>query len=617
MKSGGSLLKSEKGMFFISGKRRALIWLTGAAVSFLTCFVLESRLFLTVSVWGEPSPSGLMTRGILFTLIYGMAFEQKQTKRRIVFCTVPGFLMAVMILLGLRYSLNTHIAESWSGIFPALLILTLLFSCMMCLLLLLPSIVRKKDAGNHFFRSWLIWMAFSWCVYLPVFLAVYPGIYSYDASVQLLQLFGEMPLSTHHPLLHTFYLGVCMKAGEYLFGSYQAGMAIHSLSQSLFMTSVFSFILTRMKQRGTPTWLLGLSWLFLVTNPYLTIFSFVTTKDVLFGGFFLLTFELACDFAAAPGKFLKNPFQTVSFFLAIFFMCLFRNQGIYVYLFFAVLLLCAWSLVCKKNREKTGWGSRFILFSFSVTAAWYLFSGPIPAAAGVEKGDAREMLCVPMQQLARVYTEEPEYLTDSEKKYIETLIEPDALKNYVRVNADPVKSGFHTEVLSEDPAEFFRVWAKIGLRRPETYADSFFMGNWGYWYPCDSQYWISYILFDGAFLEEPYNILGITRNSRLPVLESWLREISLVPAFQQIPILSILLNQAFPFWLMLVTAAGVWYRKEHRGLLPLTLILGYWGTLLLGPVTSLRYALPIIYCVPLMAELFLLGRTCERQSADI
>lgn len=49
------------------------------------------------------------------------------------------------------------------------------------------------------------------------------------------------------------------------------------------------------------------------------------------------------------------------------------------------------------------------------------------------------MLCVPMQQLARMYHEVPEKLTPEEKEYIETLIDPQALSEYVRVNADPVK----------------------------------------------------------------------------------------------------------------------------------------------------------------------------------
>ena len=218
---------------------------------------------------------------------------------------------------------------------------------------------------------------------------------------------------------------------------------------------------------------------------------------------------------------------------------------------------------------------------------------------------------MPMQQLARIYHEVPEKLAPEEKEYIETLIDPQALSEYVRVNADPVKSGFHTEVMQADMGRFVRTWAEIGKRHPDIYLDSFLMGNWGYWYIGDNQYWISYILYDGAYLEDDLNILHITRNSHFQALSDWLREATLTPAFQSVPMLSVLLNQAFPFWLMLFAAGfAVWKRRAYE-ILPMMLLLGCWGTLLLGPVVSLRYALPLIYCVPRLLEM-IVGLTGKR-----
>lgn len=494
---------------------------------------------------------------------------------------------------------------------------------------------KQRAAKNLDLGTWLKWMFLSWCVYLPVFLAVYPGIYSYDASAQLLQFYGKLPLTTHHPLIHTLYLGLCMKIAGRLFHTYQAGMALYALSQSFFMSAVFSLCLCRMKARRAPRWLCVASWTFWILNPYLTVFSFVTTKDVLFGAFFLLAFDTACCLAEDPECFWrgmcqkkedldkereldkeKNPNGTGSrkevgktgdwllFFGSVFFMCLFRNQGIYVFLFF-VLAVC---LFLRKKVYRRNW---FIGASLLVAALWYVLSGPIPTAFGVGKGDAREMLCVPMQQLARIYHEVPEKLAPEEKKYIETLIDPQALSEYVRVNADPVKSGFHTEVMQADMGRFVRTWAEIGKRHPDIYLDSFLMGNWGYWYIGDNQYWISYILYDGAYLEEDLNILHITRNSHFQALSDWLREATLTPAFQSVPMLSVLLNQAFPFWLMLFAAGfAVWKRRAYE-ILPMMLLLGCWGTLLLGPVVSLRYALPLIYCVPRLLEM-IVGLTGKR-----
>ena len=59
-------------------------------------------------------------------------------------------------------------------------------------------------------------------------------------------------------------------------------------------------------------------------------------------------------------------------------------------------------------------------------------------------------------------------------------------------------------------------------------------------------------------------------------------------------------------------AAGfaVWKRRAYE-ILPMMLLLGCWGTLLLGPVVSLRYALPLIYCVPRLLEM-IVGLTGKR-----
>lgn len=351
--------------------------------------------------------------------------------------------------------------------------------------------------------------------------------------------------------------------------------------------------------------------------------------------FFLLAFDTACCLAEDPEHFWrgmcqkkedldkereldkeKNPNGTGSrkevgktgnwllFFVSVFSCACsgIRESMCSCFLF--------WQSACfyeKKCIAETGLSGASLL----VAALWYVLSGPIPTAFGVGKGDAREMLCVPMQQLARIYHEVPEKLAPEEKEYIETLIDPQALSEYVRVNADPVKSGFHTEVMQADMGRFVRTWAEIGKRHPDIYLDSFLMGNWGYWYLGDNQYWISYILYDGAYLEDDLNILHITRNSHFQALSDWLREATLTPAFQSVPMLSVLLNQAFPFWLMLFAAGfAVWKRRAYE-ILPMMLLLGCWGTLLLGPVVSLRYALPLIYCVPRLLEM-IVGLTGKR-----
>lgn len=631
-------MKEKKRMQEISG-RTVVSWLFYVIPAVISGVILCGTDFLRVPVLGSEGIFGLISWSAALSVIYVYGFSGRREigKRRIVCSSFCGLLMALMILLGIRYSLNEVITISTGRSIIAYGALTLVFAGSISGLYRFLAAVRagasegcvssrepsdasvssevQAEEKTSFVRTmvlpWTFWFLLTMIVYLPVFLAVYPGVYSYDASIQVMQLYGHQPLTTHHPLLHSLYLLVCFKTGELLFHSTQAGMAMYALSQAVFMAAVFSLLLCRMKKRGTSLWLRIVFWAFLVLNPYLTIFSFVTTKDVIYGAFFLLFFDLSVELAQKEEEFFNKKLFVLMYAAVGLFMCLFRNQGIYVYWFYGFFYLG--SLFIRKKKLKVSrdsfkkTASGFLSVLLLVSICWYGLSSPLPALMGIGKGDAREMFSVPMQQLARVWTVEPESLTEEEEAYIETLIAPSALEAYVRVNADPVKSGFCTPILKEDPGKFLSVWISAGLKNPDHYFDSFCMGNWGYWYPGESQYWINYILFDGAFMEPEHNILNIRRNTKFPALEQTLREISLTPVFDEIPVLSFLLNQAFPFWLMLTAAFWLIWRKQYRLLIPLSLILGYWGTLLLGPVTSVRYVLPILYCVPGMAELFRLS----------
>lgn len=598
------------------GIKWRILW--SAVLAFATVFFLASETTLAFPLLMDPASVFCLpvTAGIAF--LYLKAFFPVE-KRRLTLSLISGFLMGLMFILGIRYSLNEIPAPTAFGFITALLAAVLLFAAFTGILLkMIPSVSKeavkeaeKKPVIKPGLKQFALLFFITFAVYMTALLAVYPGVYSYDASVQILQFFGSDPLTSHHPVLHTLFLCGSLKIGEVFFHSYQIGLALYSLLQITVMAAVFSFVLYRMMRRNAPLWLVLASWLFLAANPYMQVLVLLTTKDVLFSAFFLLAFDFSIDMISDPELFFKSRGLTAVFFLSALFSCFFRNQGIYVFIFFAVFAFFYFIRFKKKSGGARSLAPRWFVLAAALIAVYMTVNGPVLTSLGVEKGDAKEMLCVPMQQLARVWHEKPESLSEEERAYIEELILPDALEGYVRVNADPVKSGFRTEVVKDDPGKFVKTWAAIGAKEPLVYLDSFLMGNWGYWYPGETQYWINYIVFDGSFMEEEYNILHIFRNSRFPQYENYLRNISLTPEYEKIPLLALILNQAFPFWLMLLTGTALIYRRRPAFLVPLSLIFGYFGTLLLGPVTCVRYALPLIVCVPLMMEI-LLFRTRER-----
>ena len=59
--------------------------------------------------------------------------------------------------------------------------------------------------------------------WLPVFLGLYPGVFSYDVLAQVIQG-AQSPYAQNHPLLHTLLLNALLQHGN-------AGMAAYSLLQ--------------------------------------------------------------------------------------------------------------------------------------------------------------------------------------------------------------------------------------------------------------------------------------------------------------------------------------------------------------------------------------------------
>ena len=53
----------------------------------------------------------------------------------------------------------------------------------------------------------------------------------------------------------------------------------------------------------------------------------------------------------------------------------------------------------------------------------------------------------------------------------------------------------------------------------------------------ESPYWISFILYDGAWLDEGQNILNIQRESKFPLYDKYLRAVSYGLVQERVPVI--------------------------------------------------------------------------------
>lgn len=420
-------------------------------------------------------------------------------------------------------------------------------------------------------------------VYMVAFLSVYPGIFGYDGPIQIYQVFSPYgELTSHHPVIHTFVLKYCFMLGKVLLGSYNSGLAIYTVLQCFIMISACIYTIAWLRRRGCCLAIRIFALVYFAFNPIIQLITCSTTKDAIFSALFLLTYITLTDLLEECSK--KNAIKYLVFSVL---MCSFRNQGYYL-LFFVFLLLL---LFLRKQRKS-------LLVVFVSALAGFFIMSPLMSMLHIPKGDPKEMLSLPMQQMAYVwkqYEQGEEDLDEDDKKKLEELIAPEYLTQFAAHIADPVKTGFDTEVLKSDLWGYIKLYFKIGKEHPQSYIDEFLVMTRFYWDIGDfgTQ---RLLMYSDSFPD--INICEIERNSLIEDYEEYL--IDIADYFDRMPTLRILFGPALPIWLLLfvlIKCISISGKKELCGL---GLLIGQWGILLLGPVGLYRYMLPLMLCTPVL-----------------
>ena len=123
--------------------------------------------------------------------------------------------------------------------------------------------------------------------WLPAWLSLFPGAFSYDALAEWEQV-RDGVITAHHPVIHVLWLGGLVEGIHALTGSYNAGIAVYTFSQMVILAVIFSCTLRFLDDFHVPGILQWLSLLFYGLSPVMQLFSISATKDVLFSGVLLL-----------------------------------------------------------------------------------------------------------------------------------------------------------------------------------------------------------------------------------------------------------------------------------------------------------------------------------------
>lgn len=439
-------------------------------------------------------------------------------------------------------------------------------------------------------------------VYLPFFLAFYPGLCAYDVAIQLGQIFNS-DFNDHHPLFHTLFMKGSLVLGKNIFNSYNAGMAICTLIQMLLLSLALAFVIYTLNQCGVSLFWQIFSEVLFALNLFNGYMAVSITKDTVFTAFLLL---MLCSFSLILHE-RKRIFEVLLVISSIG-VCLFRNNGKYAFLVFIIAIAVAF-IVDKKNRKIWRNVGIEILCSLAVAIILGKLAFNLTEAT---PGDKREMLSVPIQQIGRVAYLEKEHLTKEELSFIDEFIIYEAYENYNPVISDPCKGFTNTSLLRYQPKRFAKMYFELFKRFPSDYINAALALIGGYVSPFDETYRmmaLDDVTVTRNYIQHTWTVdgyEGIYEDSKWPAAKTFFDEWAENDGFN-IPVLKIFFIPGIYLWIYAIIFVSIVDKKQFKRLPSVIFILAFFGTLLLGPTMNLRYIYPCMVALPI----FLTGKTYE------
>ena len=443
----------------------------------------------------------------------------------------------------------------------------------------------SKDDGKYFLITGLI-IFISW---IPVWLAYYPGLFAYDVMTQIPQAVNGYDVT--FPLLHTMFLNFFYyTVGGEFFQNYTTGIACATVVQMVIFSFMLSYIHLFFKRccmnKKLRVILIALTSLL----PIFSILAISMTKDIFFAGFFGVLFTCLSYWELNAKKAEKSLEINIVYFISVMGTILFRANGVYAVAAMCVVVI----LALGKNSKKV-----IFLTVFSFVSAVLLLNG-VKIALSAADSSKNDVLSVPYQQLAYVYTVNYDELADEDKADIELIIP--RVSYYNPHNADPVK---FTGTASDNMECFVNVYFRLLKKYPLQYIQAFMHTNLGYFYFFDTTnandvYGYGLERRQGYLLTDTKAGFDVVHKTKFKILENLYENLFSANEYQKIFPLFVICSLSVYFWSIILMFFRMFELKNWRIVSSMTLILVLGATSILAPCALIRYIFPYILCLPTM-----------------
>lgn len=488
---------------------------------------------------------------------------------------------------------------------------------------------KSNNTGdNKRKKVWLKSTLTIWLLNFVVFLGVYPGFFCYDAQDELMETITRS-FNNQHPMLHVLSMGGILQFFHKITGNYNLGIAAFILFQMTIIAIVLGFLIKVMSDEGLgKKGQIALSIYFGVF-PVLVMYSLCSSKDGVFGAFLVLSVIKLKQLIESPKQFFgeKKVKNIVLLTLSLILMMLMRNNGVYAFTVFTLIFIIAGI----KNTIIREYIKRIILIFLAAIVSYLAINTTLLKVTDYKDVGHKEILTVPIQQMARIFSFDKSSLTDDEIMKISEYIPEEALLRYDPKCSDMVKVDFNEDNYLKNPGGFYEIWLSLGVKHPAAYINALVMTSYGLYYPWaiidgyKDHEMFTYTYGDSSYFGYEVEPPG-ERSTLIPLIDDFYRWLSLDVKAQEVPVLHLLLSPGFMLWIYVLligymidshstrrrnntsvndkvleagrikTANPAFGMEVYAFILPLTVIL----TCLIGPMSLVRYSFYLWIFVPMI-----------------
>ncbi len=476
----------------------------------------------------------------------------------------------------------------------------------------LQELPEKKTVFAVFSHThpYLFWFLLVLIVWIPNTILSHPASIESDVWDSLHQFFGWSEFTAHHPPFFTVLIGWFASFGISL-GSINTGFFLWTMLQTLLCAAIMAYVLYTIQLLKAPYWLTILSFLIAALSPYYTSYITTIVKDTPYS-FAVLLYLVELVYLHLDWKqYWKSPVHIGLFFSSNIAMILFRHNGKYILYVMGIYLLfrCIFKKPAFSKKSIAFYGFLLILPLLIANGISNIVIHQYHVT--VQKGESmREALSIPFQQTARYAKYYGEETPEEEKAIIDTVIDYYALAGvYEPGISDPVKARFQYTATAKDWAAYFKVWLKQFFRHPMTYFEATLNQNYYLVYPMQENSRFYYSTYVDYFYDHEFmNNVGAAQTMTFAKAND--TRISFYKLLHSLPISGAFSNIAvYNILLMYLIIFAV--HDRQKGFMWITIpVLISNLVVLAGPAIydNIRYALPIVYAMPLVTAYFIQTR---------